>query len=96
MDILALNCGSSSVKYQLYSWEKKEIIAKGMVERVGIGDSYIVHEVPGRETYNEEYACPDHAIAVQLVIKTLTSTEQGVVKDMSPDFCRWSPRCSRW
>ena len=83
MDILALNCGSSSVKYQLYSWEKKEIIAKGMVERVGIGDSYIVHEVPGRETYNEEYACPDHTIAVQLVIKTLTSEEQGVVKDMS-------------
>ena len=43
MDILALNCGSSSVKYQLYDWEKKEVIAKGMVVRVTIGDSFIIH-----------------------------------------------------
>jgi len=53
MDILALNCGSSSVKYQLYDWNRREVIAKGMVERVTIGDSYIIHEVPGRETYRE-------------------------------------------
>ncbi|MEZ4484121.1 MAG: hypothetical protein R2864_05835 [Syntrophotaleaceae bacterium] len=38
MDILALNCGSSSVKYQLYNWDKKEVIAKGVVEQVGIGE----------------------------------------------------------
>ena len=49
MDILALNCGSSSVIYQLYDWEKKEVIAKGMIERVTIGDSYIIHDMsPGR------------------------------------------------
>jgi len=48
MDILAINCGSSSVKYQLFDWEKKEVIAKGLVERVTIGGSFIVHEVPGR------------------------------------------------
>ncbi len=48
MDILALNCGSSSVKYQLFDWKRKEVIARGMVERVTIGDSYIIHEVPGR------------------------------------------------
>ncbi len=45
MDILALNCGSSSVKYQLFDW-KEEVVAKGMVERVIIGDSFILHEVP--------------------------------------------------
>ena len=55
MDILALNCGSSSVKYQLFDWNKKEVIAKGMVERVIVGDSFIIHEVPGRETYREEH-----------------------------------------
>ncbi len=82
MDILALNCGSSSVKYQLFDWTRKEIIAKGMVERVTIGDSYIIHEVPGRETYREEYECPDHRIAVQLIVKTLTSASEGVVKSM--------------
>jgi len=83
MDILALNCGSSSVKYQLYDWNKKEVIAKGLVERVTIGDSYIVHEVPGRETYREEYECPDHEVAIHLIIKTLSDTEVGVVRDMS-------------
>ncbi|PLY01859.1 MAG: propionate kinase [Desulfuromonas sp.] len=82
MDILALNCGSSSVKYQLFDWKKKEVIAKGMVERVTIGDSYIIHEVPGRETYREEYECPDHKVAIHLIIKTLTSKDEGVIETM--------------
>ena len=79
MDILALNCGSSSVKYQLFDWDKKEIIAKGMIERVTIGDSFIIHEVPGRETYREEYECPDHEVAIHLILKTLVAKETGVV-----------------
>lgn len=82
MDILALNCGSSSVKYQLFSWSRKEIIAKGMVERVTVGDSFIIHEVPDRETYREEYECPDHRVAIHLIIKTLTDKEHGVVTSM--------------
>ncbi len=83
MDILALNCGSSSVKYQLFDWKRKEVIAKGMVERVTVGDSFIIHEVPGRETYREEYECPDHRIAIHLIIKTLTEERHGVVKDIN-------------
>ena len=83
MDILALNCGSSSVKYQLFDWDKKAVIAKGMVERVTIGDSYIIHEVPGRETYREEYECPDHKTAVHLIVKILTDDEHGVIKQMT-------------
>lgn len=83
MDILALNCGSSSVKYQLFDWKKKEVIAKGMVERVTVGDSYIIHEVPGRDTYHEEYECPDHKVAIHLIIKILTDKTYGVVEDMS-------------
>ncbi len=82
MDILALNCGSSSVKYQLYDWSKREVIAKGMVERVTIGDSFIIHEVPGRETYREEYECPDHRVAIHLIIRTLSDKEHGVVASM--------------
>jgi acetate kinase len=82
MDILALNCGSSSVKYQLYDWKKREVIAKGMVERVTIGDSYIIHEVPGRETYREEYECPDHQVAIHLIIKILSDKTHGVVSSM--------------
>ena len=83
MDILALNCGSSSVKYQLFDWERKEVIAKGMVERVIIGDSFILHEVPGRETYREQSECPDHQVAINLIIKTLTDDGHGVLKDIN-------------
>ncbi len=83
MDILAINCGSSSVKYQLFDWEKKEIIAKGLVERVVVGGSFIVHEVPGREKYRKESECPNHTIALDLIIKTLTDPEHGVLEDIS-------------
>lgn len=83
MDILALNCGSSSVKYQLFDWDKKEVIAKGMVERVIVGDSFILHEVPGRETYREESECPDHQVAIDLIIKTLTDPGHGVLTDIN-------------
>ncbi|GAW66245.1 acetate kinase [Geoanaerobacter pelophilus] len=82
MDILALNCGSSSVKYQLFDWDKKVVVAKGMVERVVIGDSFILHEVPGRETYRENSDCPDHKTAVDLILRTLTSPGQGVLTDI--------------
>ncbi len=54
-----------------------------MVERVTIGDSYIIHEVPGCETYREEYECPDHKTAVHLIVKILTDETYGVVTDMS-------------
>lgn len=83
MIILALNCGSSSVKYQLFDWERKEVVAKGMVERVIIGDSFIMHEVPGRETYRKEYECPDHQVAIDLIIRTVVDAEQGVLRDIN-------------
>lgn len=83
MIILALNCGSSSVKYQLFDWERKEVVAKGMVERVIIGDSFIMHEVPGRETYRKEYECPDHQVAVDLIIRTVVDADHGVLKNIN-------------
>jgi acetate kinase len=83
MDILAINCGSSSVKYQLFDWEKQEIIAKGLVERVVVGGSFIVHEVPGREKYRKESECPNHTIALDLIIRTLTDPDHGVLADIS-------------
>lgn len=80
MQILALNCGSSSVKYQLFDWKLMEVVAKGMVERVIIGDSFILHEVPGKEAYRCESDCPDHQVAIALIIRTLTDPVHGVVK----------------
>lgn len=83
MIIMALNCGSSSVKYQLFDWEKKEVLAKGMVERVIVGGSFIIHEVPGRETYNKSEECHNHQEAIDLVIKTVTDKQYGVLKSVT-------------
>ncbi len=83
MDILALNCGSSSVKYQLFNWESKCVIAKGLVERVTTDGSYIIHEVPGTESFRDEHPCPDHKVAIHLILKMLTDPVHGVVKDLS-------------
>jgi len=83
MDILAINCGSSSVKYQLFDWANKEVIAKGLVERVVVGGSFIQHEVPGRQKYKKEHECPNHNEAMDLIIRTLTDPEHGVLSDIS-------------
>ena len=83
MIIMALNCGSSSVKYQLYDWDKKEVVAKGMVERVIVGGSYIEHEVPGCETFKDEHDCPNHKTAIDLIIRTVTDPERGVIKNVA-------------
>lgn len=83
MKILALNCGSSSVKYQLFDWEAGKVVAKGIVERIGIGDSFIVHEVQGKNTVREEYECHDHITAINLVVHTLEDKNKGVIDNVS-------------
>lgn len=82
MEILALNCGSSSVKYQLYDWDNKKVIAKGIVERIGIGDSFIIHEPADKDTYREEYECHDHSTAISLIVKTITQGDAAVLDSM--------------
>ncbi len=83
MIILTLNCGSSSVKYQVFNWETKDILAVGIVEKVTFSGSFINHKVKGRDEYTLLQDCPTHTDAVDLIIKTLTSKEQGVISDMS-------------
>ncbi len=83
MDVLTLNCGSSSAKYQLYRWEEKRILARGIVERVTIGGSFIVHEVMGRNAVKVEKECPTHKEAIALIIEMLTHPKYGVIKDIS-------------
>ena len=83
MIILSLNCGSSSVKYQLYNWDKKEIIAKGIVERVIIGDSFCVHEVNQKDKITLKHNCPTHKEAIKLIMDTLTHPEYGAIEDLS-------------
>jgi acetate kinase len=82
MVILTLNCGSSSAKYQVYDWETRDVLAVGIVERVTLGNSFISHKAKGKEEYTLEQNCPTHTDAVNLIIKTLTDKEHGVISDM--------------
>ncbi|MGD0621224.1 MAG: acetate kinase [Thermacetogeniaceae bacterium] len=82
MKVMVLNCGSSSAKYLVYDWEKKEIMTKGIVERVTIGESFCVHEVPGRDAVKIEHDCPTHTEAVHLILNLLVSPEHGVLKSV--------------
>jgi acetate kinase len=79
---LALNCGSSSVKYKLYFWEKRETITKGVVERIGIPGSFISFSVPGQGERKIEFDCPDHHTALKEIINTLTHQEYGVIHEL--------------
>ena len=83
MIILTLNCGSSSVKYQVYDWNDKNVLASGVVERVTQPGSVITHEAKGKEKYVLESPCPTHLEAVQLILTTLTDSSVGVITDMN-------------
>ena len=81
MVILTLNCGSSSAKYQVYDWDNKEVMANGVVERIGIDGSVITHKAKGNKTVIES-PCPTHKEAIELIIKEITDPEVGVIKSM--------------
>ena len=79
MKILVLNCGSSSLKYQLIDMENEHVLTKGLCERIGIDGSVLTHKVPGKDNYVVETPMPDHSVAVQLVLDALTDKEHGVI-----------------
>ena len=79
MKILVLNCGSSSLKYQLIDMENEHVLTKGLCERIGIDGSILTHKVPGKDNYVVETPMPDHSVAVQLVLDALTDKEHGVI-----------------
>ncbi len=78
MKILVINCGSSSLKYQLIDMERETVMAKGLCERIGIEGSKLTHKVPDREDVVIETPMPDHSVAVKLVFNELTG-DHGVV-----------------
>ena len=83
MMVLSFNCGSSSVKYQLYNWTEKEIVVKGIVERVTIGNSFCIHEVNRKEKVTLKHDCPTHKEAIKLIVNSLIHPEYGAIKDLS-------------
>ena len=82
MKILVLNCGSSSLKYQLINMDNEEVIAKGNYERIGEPEvSFITHKVNG-EKYRIEHPAPTHKEALEFIIEQLTKTEYAVVSSL--------------
>ena len=82
MIILTLNCGSSSVKYQLYDWTQKTVTARGAVERVTVGDSFISHITAGKDELVLEHNCPTHLEAISLIIEILQHEVHGAISDI--------------
>ena len=79
MKILVINCGSSSLKFQLIDSTTEDVICKGLCERIGIDGSRIVYTPAGKDKITKETPMPDHNRAIELVIEALTNKEDGVV-----------------
>jgi acetate kinase len=81
MNILVLNCGSSSLKYQLINMDDESVIAKGLVERIGIDGSVLTHKPTGKDKFVVEQPMKDHNIAVKLVLDALVDPQHGVISN---------------
>ena len=81
MNILVINCGSSSLKYQLINAETESVLAKGLCERIGI-DGRLVYSPAGGEKEVSDLAMPTHTEAIQFVLDALTNEKTGVIKSL--------------
>ncbi len=83
MKILVLNCGSSSIKYQLIETQNRDVLAKGMIERIGMSSAVLTHSPKGKDTIRIVGEILDHSIALEYVIAVLMSKNHGVIQDKS-------------
>ena len=82
MNILVINCGSSSLKYQLIDRDKKEVLAKGLAERIGIEGGRVKYEAAGKDEIVIEEMLDDHKAALKIVLDSLKHEEYGAVKSL--------------
>jgi len=83
MKVLVVNSGSSSIKYQLFDMTDKSVLAKGLVERIGISDSIINHYPSNREPVVTHQDIPNHKIGIKLAMEALLHPEYGVIKNVA-------------
>lgn len=81
MNVLVINCGSSSLKFQLINSDTEAVLAKGLCERIGI-DGSLTYQPAGGEKKTEDKAMPTHTEAIQFVIDALTDADRGVVRSL--------------
>ena len=82
MNVLVINCGSSSLKYQVLDMTTETLLAKGLVERIGMDGSMIKHEKTGMDKVKKEVPMKDHKDAIKQVLDAVQNPEYGVVKSM--------------
>ncbi len=82
-NVLVVNCGSSSIKYQVIDMESKQELASGLMDRVGIPGTVLTHKPDGKDKVVIEKDMPDHTAGMQLVLETLTDANYGVIKDLA-------------
>jgi acetate kinase len=84
MIILVLNCGSSSIKYQVFNMSNgSDLLAKGLLERIGLNDSILTHKPVGKEPYKVIMDIPDHTLGINMVMAALTDKKHGVINDIN-------------
>jgi acetate kinase len=83
MKILVLNCGSSSIKYQLFDMETKAVLAKGGIEKIGLEGSFLKLTQPDGEKVTLNKDIPEHTTGVRFIISVLTGEEYGVIKSIN-------------
>lgn len=81
MKIIVLNCGSSSIKYQLFDMTKQEVMAKGVIEKVGLHGSFLKYEPQNGESVKLEGEILDHQIGIEYILGILSSKKRGVIKN---------------
>ncbi len=82
MKVLVINCGSSSLKYQLIDSETEDVLAKGLCERIGIDGSVLTHQPAGKDKIKTELPMPDHTAAVRYVLDALVDPVNGVIPSL--------------
>lgn len=83
MKVLVINCGSSSLKYQMFNMQDESVLASGLVERIGIEGSRLKHSVPGKDKQTIEVVMNDHKDALEQVLAAITNEAYGAIKDLS-------------
>lgn len=81
MKVLVINCGSSSLKYQLIDSESEKVLAKGICERIKL-DGVLTHQIPGKDKIKIEAPMPDHSAAVKIVLDTLIDKDMGAITSL--------------
>ena len=84
MIVLVLNCGSSSIKYQVIDIDNNSdaLLAKGLVDRIGLSEGSLTHKPTGKDKYEVKMPIPDHTTGISLVLEALTDASHGVISDL--------------